>query len=314
MMAKVRPDLLILGLFMPTPDGLAILDQLALQPAPDHYLPVLMATGDVTQAAKIKAFSKGARGLLQRPVDFVDLLVHVRSLIEWRFLASDLKTEQRRWRLAPIRLDKTADEEADLDIEIFNQLRRICDCLDPGRTLQAEKTAELSHAIAIQMGLAEESLTYLRMAARVYDFGMLAVPNAIRTCERTLTYDEMKDMKHHTVAIREMFRGCRIPGAELLQEVAAGHHERWDGTGYPLRLKGTEIPLAARIVAVAQYYCALIADKPYRPAVSPTAALEEVSRQRGYAFDPDVVDALLNALGASTPQCELVDAGEELAV
>ena len=309
MFPKIRPDLLILGLFMPSPDGIGILDQLALQATPDPYLPVLVAAGEVAAAAKIKALSKGARGILRKPVDPVELLTQVRNLIEWRFLACDLKTEKKRWRLAPMHLEKGVEDGAGLTGEAFNQLRRIGDCLDPGRTGQAEKTAEISHAIGARIGLAQESLRYLRLAARVYDFGMLAVPEAIRRSEQILKPEELKALQRHTVAGEEMFRGSRIPGMELLHEVAAGHHERWDGTGYPRGLKGSEIPLSARIVAVAQYYVALISSRPYRPAFTTPAALEEVSRQRGYAFDPEVVDALLETIGASTPQDELVKAG-----
>lgn len=308
LLARVRADLMILGLCMPPPDGLAILDQLALLPVPDRNVPVLMVAAEVTHGGRIKALSKGARGLLQRPVDFVDLLTHARNLVEWRFLTTDLQTEQCRWRIAPVRSADVTEQDLDLTAETFEQLRRIHDYLDPGHVPQAERTAEIAYVIGAEMGLAQESLRHLAMAARVFDFGMLAVPDAIRTCERKLTPAELKAMHRHTVAASEMFGGSRIPGTQLLQDVAAGHHERWDGTGYPRGLKGPEIPLAGRIVGVAQYYCALIADRPHRPAREPMVALEEVSRQRGYAFDPEVVDALRKALQAPFTQSDPVAA------
>jgi putative two-component system response regulator len=306
--AEIEPDLLLLSLFMPAPGGFAILDQLAMRADGDELLGVIALMADSSPAAKLKALSKGAKEFLSKPLDSMDLLIRTRNLIEWRFLGSDLKAERSRWRLTPARTQSNEGVETGFDADVFEQLQRIYDFLDPSRVPQAEKTAELSNLIGQQMGLADESLRHLRMAARIYDVGMLALPDTIRNSERTLSYEELKTMKSHTSAAGAMFEASRIPGGEILHDVAEAHHERWDGTGYPFGLKATKIPLAARIVAVAQYYCAITSDRPYREALPQSAALEETSRQGGYAFDPEVVSALTKALGAEVPVCEMESA------
>lgn len=102
-------------------------------------------------------------------------------------------------------------------------------------------------------------------------------------------------MTRHTFAARQLLGGSKCPGLEMAKDKGFGHHERWDGAGYPLGAKGAEIPLAARIVAVAQVYDALVTEKPYRSAMQPEEASAEVKHQSGFAFDPEVVAAFLRS-------------------
>jgi putative two-component system response regulator len=103
-------------------------------------------------------------------------------------------------------------------------------------------------------------------------------------------------MMRHTLAAKQMFSGSGYPGLDMAMDIGVAHHERWDGAGYPLGTKGAETPLVARIVAVAHVYDALVTDKPYRPAMRPEEALQEIKRQAGYAFDPEVVAAFVRRM------------------
>ena len=177
--------------------------------------------------------------------------------------------------------------------DILAVLARIQSILDPGRGAQAEEMAELAGAIALEMGMEESEAGQLRAAARLCDFGMLALAEPVRKATGPFSAGERLMMQRHTVLSGEMFAGSRCPSLELARSIALGHHERWDGMGYPYGLKGTEIPQAARIVAVAQAFQAMIAAKPYRAPLPRDEALAEVERQSGFAFDPEVVQALL---------------------
>ena len=296
LVTSLAPDMLILDLRMPPPDGLAILDQLALSATQDKWLATLALTGDAPAGSRIKALSLGARDFLSKPVDRIDLLTRTRTLLEWRYARQEAEQERNR-RLLAERIGHTIESESD----VLDRLGVIEECLDAGRAAAGRRVADLSARIGAELNLEETVLARLHSAARVYDFGILALPESIRNSRAPLTAQERLLMTQHTLAAKQMFGGSGSTALAMAKDIAVSHHERWDGTGYPLGTKGTDTPLAARIVAVAQVYDALIAERPYRAAMLPAEALAEVQRQAGYAFDPDIVAAFLRAMEALEP-------------
>ena len=294
LIASLTPDMLILDLFMPAPDGFAILDELTLSPKRDKLLAILVLTGDTTQGARVKALSMGARDFLTKPVDRVELLVRTRTLLEWRH-ASKHALEEKAKRRAVERTDAVVEAGN----EILNRLAAVAACLDAEKAQCGERVAALSVEIASQLGLDETFRARLGSAARLFDLGMLTLPDPIRKSRAPLNAEERLQMTRHTLAAKQMFSGSGWPELEMAKDIGMSHHERWDGSGYPAGTKGADTPLAARIVAVAHVYDALVTDKPYRPAMPPEEAVAEVKRQAGYAFDPDVVAAFLRAVGKS---------------
>ncbi len=171
---------------------------------------------------------------------------------------------------------------------------------------------QLSVRIGSELNLDEMTLARLGIAARLFDLGMLALPESIRKSRERLAPEEWLEMKRDTLAAKQMLGGTHYPAVEMASDIALGHHERWDAAGYPFGLKGSETPLVARIVAVAQFYNALLTEKPYRPAMPPQEACREAERQAGYAFDPQVVAAFLQAL--EHPRSDAQDPIESIAV
>lgn len=292
---SLTPDMLILDLLMPFPDGFSILDQLTLSPTRDKLMAILILTGDATPGTRVKALSMGARDFLTKPVDRVDLLTRTRTLLEWRFAHKEALEEKAR-RLAAERSGRNADSEFDL----MDRLAVIAAALDPERAQSGERVASIAARIGRELRLDEVFLKRLRSAARLFDLGMQTLPEAIRKSRAPLSAEERLLMTRHTLAAQQIFSGNGGPVFELAKQIGLGHHERWDGTGYPLGAKGTETPLAARIVAVAHVYDALSTDKPYRSAMRSEEAVAEIKRQAGYAFDPEVVAAFLRTT-ESTP-------------
>ncbi|MEO5378276.1 MAG: DUF3369 domain-containing protein [Magnetococcus sp. DMHC-6] len=145
--------------------------------------------------------------------------------------------------------------------------------------------------LALQLNFSKESAEELALASMLHDLGKMGVSETILQKTSRLNHDEFEIIKRHPEI------GLKIigdsPHFELIRQITLGHHERWDGTGYPQGLMGEEIPLAARIVGVADVFDALISPRPYKPAWNLTDTLAEIQAKKGQHFDPKVVDALL---------------------
>ncbi|ULH13833.1 HD domain-containing protein (plasmid) [Deinococcus sp. KNUC1210] len=154
------------------------------------------------------------------------------------------------------------------------------------------RTAQLATQIGLSLGLRSSELHHLQEGAYLHDVGKLVIPDAILHKPGSLTAEEWNVMQTHTTRGWEL--ASRLPGlSEPVLKVIRHHHERWDGSGYPDRLMGEDIPLEARIFAVCDVYDALISTRPYKDAWDPLEAMQEIQRQAGRHFDPQVVEAFL---------------------
>ena len=169
---------------------------------------------------------------------------------------------------------------------------RLRDRLDHATQKHAERIARLAFEIGRELGLDGRALDELRQAAPLHDIGKLAVPEEILLKPGRLDPAEMAIARRHAAAGAQMLTG-------LAAEIAHTHHERWDGTGYPAGLAGEEIPLAGRIVAVADVFDALISERPYKPAWPVERAIAEIRAGAGTHFDPAVVAAFLVVMGVA---------------
>jgi diguanylate cyclase (GGDEF)-like protein len=164
----------------------------------------------------------------------------------------------------------------------------------------SEEVVHLARGVAMLLGLQTEQVERIAHAALLHDVGKLAVPNEILHKPGPLTPDEWELMADHPVAGERIL--LRIPDLTAIAPVVRHEHEHWDGSGYPDQLKGRLIPIGSRIILACDAYHAMIADRPYRDAMSPDEAAEELRRGSGTQFDPDVVEALLDLLGHEPPQ------------
>lgn len=172
---------------------------------------------------------------------------------------------------------------------VIHALAEMLATRDPYTAGHQQRVADLAAAIALEMGLGEDQVAGIRMAAIIHDLGKVAVPSEILTKPGRLTRLEFDIMKMHPQVGFDILSKLTFPWP--VADVALQHHERLDGTGYPNGLVGDEIRLEARIVAVADVVEAMASHRPYRPSLGITRALEEISRQKGSRYDPDVVDA-----------------------
>jgi putative two-component system response regulator len=151
------------------------------------------------------------------------------------------------------------------------------------------KIADYCTEIAQELGLSKQEVEYLKYASPMHDIGKLIIPDAIIKKEGGLTPEEMEVVKKHPVLGADIFKGSRSPLLKIARIISLTHHERYDGTGYPGGLKGKEIPLFGRIVALADVFDALTSKRPYKEAYEFDEAIKIIQESSGKHFDPDVV-------------------------
>jgi putative two-component system response regulator len=177
--------------------------------------------------------------------------------------------------------------------ETVERLTRAIEMHDAETGRHVGRMASIAAFLAGEVGFDREKVMLLRTAAPMHDVGKVATPDEILRKPGPLTPEEREEMQRHTVVGHEILAGSDSELLQMAASIALTHHERWDGSGYPLGLKGEEIPLEGRIVAVADVFDALLSDRCYRPAMSAAEAVETLAAERGTHFDPEIVDILL---------------------
>ncbi|MGA2213729.1 MAG: HD domain-containing phosphohydrolase [Bryobacteraceae bacterium] len=286
---EFQPDLILLDLQMPHLDGLAVMALLKPIIPADAYLPILVLTADVLAETKQKALSSGAKDFLVKPFDKTEVLLRIHNLLETRFLYIELhhysETLETKVRERTRQLEEAQGE-------MLERLALASESRDDDTGKHTRRVGELSAALARAAGVPEERCALIRHAATLHDIGKIGIPDGILLKPGRLTPEEFEHMKIHTKIGAGILGGSHIPLLQLAEEIALYHHEKWDGTGY-YGLAGEAIPLPARIVTVADVFDVLTHSRPYKEAWTVEAALEEIEKQKGRMFDPQLVELFL---------------------
>jgi len=181
----------------------------------------------------------------------------------------------------------------DFQQELAERLAAVAEYRDDETGAHAARVAATSGAISRKLRLPAAGARLIELAAPLHDLGKVAIADAILLKHGALTGAERRVMEEHTTIGARMLAGSELPVLQMASAIAISHHERWDGTGYPHRLSGPQIPLPGRIVAIADVFDALTSNRPYKRAWPLSDALEEIRTLRGLAFDPSVCDAFL---------------------
>jgi putative nucleotidyltransferase with HDIG domain len=179
-------------------------------------------------------------------------------------------------------------------LDTIRSLASAIDAKDPSTRGHSQRVAELAVAIGRELALADSELKILAYGGLLHDVGKIGIPEAILHKAEALAPEEMEQMREHPAIGAEILRGVEFLSVASL--AVRGHHERWDGQGYPDGLAGEEIPVVARIVNAADTYDACTSERPYQPAMTPEEALTVAERLRGKQMDARVVDALIRVV------------------
>jgi len=289
---EYSPDLVLLDLHMPQRDGFEILKELAPH-LTDTFLPVLILTGDASPEAKKGALSLGAKDFLAKPFDPGEVLLRIHNLLETRSLYHSLENQNAELE------DRVRERTRELEQsqgEVLERLAAAAEFRDGETSRHTERVGEISEKIARAMGFPDHYCEMLRFAGRLHDIGKIGIPDSILLKPTKLTPQEFAVMASHTVIGARILSGGSSDVVMLAERIALSHHERWDGAGYPHRLKGEAIPIEARIVSVADVHDALSFARPYRPEWPRHSVLTHIKRSAGTHFDPAVVAGLFSAL------------------
>ena len=281
-------DLLILDYMMPDINGLEFIGQLD----PDMRVrpPVLMVTASQDIAIRHRALENGANDFLIKPIDKVEFLARTRNMLALR--RATVALENRASWLAGEVSAATAELRA-REQETILLLCRASEYRDPETGAHIQRMAHYSRLIAAELGMSSLEQDCIMSAAPMHDIGKVGTPDTILLKPGRLNLDEMDIMRRHALIGYNILKSSEAKMLQLAAEIAYSHHERFDGTGYPNGLKGEAIPLAGRIVAVADVFDALTSVRPYKQAWTLDAARAFLVENSGTHFDPACVEALL---------------------
>lgn len=306
------PDLILLDLRMPCLDGFAVLELLRSRVEEETYLPVVVLTSDGSSEAKHRALAGGATDFLTKPLGPTEVRLRIRNLLETRRLHLALRKHNETLEE---RVRERTRELEEARLEALERLARAAEFRDDTTGQHTQRVGRLSARLAATLGLELSMVELVRRAAPLHDLGKIGIPDAVLLKAGSLTPAEFELMKTHTTIGASILSGSGVALLQVAEEIALSHHERWDGGGYPLGLRGTEIPLSGRIVAVADVFDSLTHERPYKRHWPRARAIAEIQGQRGAQFDPDVVDAFLaihasEGLPLPEPQPLAVAAGQ----
>ncbi|HZD05389.1 MAG TPA: HD domain-containing phosphohydrolase, partial [Longimicrobiales bacterium] len=200
------------------------------------------------------------------------------------------REHERRTMEARIEARTAEMESAHLDV--LHRLARASELRDDLTGHHAERVGHLAAALGAEIGLTEDEVSVIRLAGPLHDLGKIAIPDAILNKPSSLTVTERQVMERHTEIGARLLSGSRHPLLQEAERIARSHHEHWNGQGYPHGIRGDEIPISARLVAVADVFDSVTHTRPYREASSLERALSIIAEGKGRHFDPEVVHAL----------------------
>ena len=275
---QYRPDLVVLDLHMPMLDGIGVLERLNEHMPEGTYVPVLVITGDLSPTTKQRALSAGAKDFLGKPFDPLEVVLRIKNLLEARSLYVEL---QRQNEVLEEKVAQRRYELEDAQLEILERLGRTAEFRDDDTMQHTQRVGAISARIAEALGLPDDLVKTLRLAAPLHDIGKIGVPDNILLKLGKLTQDEYDVIKTHTAIGARILSGSTHLLLQMAEQIALTHHERWDGHGYIGGLRGEEIPLVSRIVAVADVFDALTHQRPYKDPWPVDDAIREIEHQSG---------------------------------
>lgn len=284
--AEIQPDVIILDVMMPGMNGFEACRRIRATPGISE-VPVLLVTALDDRESRISGLKAGADEFITKPYDIFELLLRIQNMTNlnrYRKL-----TDQR---LTLLKLHTELIDAYDKTIEGWSRALDLRDKETEGHTLRVtEKTLQLAQAA----GLNETDQLHIKRGGLLHDVGKLGIPDSILLKPQALTPEEWVIMKRHPEYAYDWLSPIEYLRPAL--DIPYCHHEKWDGSGYPRGLKGTEIPIAARLFALADVWDALTSDRPYRGAVKTTEAWKYIREQTGRHFEPDAVEIFFNVFG-----------------
>jgi putative two-component system response regulator len=291
-LAEIRSgsiDIVLVDYMMPQLDGIAFISRVRAMPGLDD-LPIVFVTTNEEKGARGEALEAGATDFLGKPIDPAEVKARIQTIGRLHEAQNKLR-DQAAWLAGEVH--KATSALAEREEEIVMRLSQAAEFRDGETALHIQRMAQYCQLIGEALGLDEEACRTLYLAAPMHDVGKIAIGDAILLKPGKLSPEERALMEQHTTCGYRLLADGHSDLIQAAAEIAWCHHERWDGSGYPRGLAGAEIPLFARIAAVADVFDALTSERPYKQAWPLAQAAEHIKQNTGKHFDPACVSAFL---------------------
>ena len=284
-----RVDMVLTDYKLPEFDGVQLVRQIRALP---HCVdvPIVVITVVDDRRVRYDALEAGATDFLIKPLDEHETRARCANLLDLRRHKIVLSDQAR---VLQYQVDKSVSEIHERELETLSKLAKAGEFRDQTTGNHLTRMARYSSLIGTNLGLAPETVHVLEVAAPMHDIGKIGIPDSVLLKEGPLTREEIDVMKAHPRIGYDILKGSPSKYLSMGAIIALGHHEKFDGTGYPNGLHGEDIPLVARVVAVADVFDALVSERPYKHAWPIDESIEFVKAQRGKHFDPTCIDAFL---------------------
>jgi two-component system response regulator RpfG len=284
-----RVDMILTDYKLPEFDGVQLVRQLRALP---HCVdvPIVVITVVDDRRVRYEALEAGATDFLIKPLDEHETRARCANLLELRRHKIVLSDQAR---VLQYQVDKSVAEIHERELETLSKLAKAGEFRDRTTGNHLTRMAKYSALIGTNLGLAAETVHVMEFAAPMHDIGKIGIPDAILLKGGPLTPEEDLVMKSHPRIGYDILKGSPSKYLAMGAIIALGHHEKYDGSGYPTGMHGEDIPIVARIVAAADVFDALVSERPYKHAWTVDDGLAYLLSQRGKHFDANVVDAFL---------------------
>ncbi|MFC1953506.1 HD domain-containing phosphohydrolase [Chloroflexota bacterium] len=296
-MERTPPDIILLDAKMPRIDGFEVTRQLKAKEN-TKLIPVVIVTALSGVEHRIKAIEAGADEIFTKPVDKSELLARVKSLLKIKAHNDYILSRQKELEFEVARktqdLSKAFERIKMVSLDTVYRLSRAAEYRDDDTGAHVQRISHYSSSIARKMDLDEQIVEHILWASPMHDIGKIGIPDRVLLKPDKLKSNEWEIMKQHTTIGAEILMDASTDFVKLAGTIALNHHEKWDGSGYPRGIKSSDIPLPARIVALADVFDALTSKRPYKDSFSFEKAMGIIQDSRGSHFDPEVVDSFFS--------------------
>lgn len=291
--SKNLPDLVLVDFFMDRLSGLEVVAMIRQMP---HLVdvPIVMVTVADDKNVRYQVLDAGATDFINKPIDPYECRVRCRNLLSLRLHQKLVMNRAQTLENAVVEATK---QILDREQETLFRLAKAGEYRDSDTGNHVLRMAKYSRLIAEGLGLTSERCQMIEIAAPMHDIGKIGIPDKILLKPGKLTQDEFSIMQNHPSIGHKMLHNSLSKFIALAADISLGHHEKFDGSGYPNGLAGKTIPIESRIVAVADVYDALTSVRPYKEAWTKEQALDYLTANKGAHFDPECVDAFLSQFG-----------------
>lgn len=286
-------DMILLDIRMPHMDGIQVMEALKEVLSPDDYLPILVLTAQTDMETRQRALSSGARDFLTKPFQPWEVFQRIHNMLETRHFYVN---QRARANVLGEEVFKRTQELRDTQLEVVRRLGRAGEYRDNETGAHVVRMSKSCKFLALKAGLGKHFAELILQASPMHDVGKIGIPDNILLKPGRLTPEERVIMETHVEIGVDIIGGFESEMLEMARQIAATHHEKWDGSGYPNGYSKEDIPIEGRIAAICDVFDALTSTRPYKDPWPLEKAVDYIKENAGSHFDPHLAKLFIEII------------------